>query len=225
MTYEIEYSKRRKTVGIYVERDRRVIVKAPEDFPSSRIQEIVEKKKNWIEQKVNAPYKYPTTPSKKEFVSGESMMLLGKNCMLLVVDENIKGIQYDGFSFRITKGNQEKAHDLFVEWYKKFALTKIEPMAKTFAKNLGVNYNGCYVTNTMKYRWASCTQKGNINFNWRIIKAPLFVIEYLIVHELAHLRVTNHSQEFWNIVSIQVPLYEDAKVWLRDNGNYLEIDF
>ena len=76
----------------------------------------------------------------------------------------------------------------------------------------------------MKYRCASCTAKGNVNFSWRIIKAPVFVIEYLIVHELAHLRISEHSPEFWNIVSIQVPSYEDAKIWLRDNGNVLEVD-
>lgn len=225
MIYEIEYSKRRKTVGIYVERDRRVVVKAPEGFPPSRIRSIIEKKKDWIIEKINGQFKYPTTPAKKEFVSGESMMLLGRNCTLLVVDENIRGIEFDGFSFRISKSNQEKAHDLFVAWYKKYALTKIEPIAESFAKKLGVNYNGCAVTDTMKYRWASCTPKGNINFNWRIIKAPMYVIEYLIVHELAHLRVSNHSQVFWNIVSVQVPMYEDAKVWLRDNGNIVEVDF
>ena len=102
MVYEIEYSKRRKTVGILVERDRRVIVKAPEGFPASRIQEIVEKKKDWIEEKVNDTYKYPVQPCKKEFVSGESMMLMGRNCTLIVVDENIRGIKYDGFTFRIS---------------------------------------------------------------------------------------------------------------------------
>lgn len=225
MTYEIEYSKRKKTVGILVERDRRVVVKAPEGFPVSRIQEIIEKKKKWIDEKVNDTYKYPAEPSKKEFVSGESMMLMGRNCTLLVVDERIRGINFDGFSFRISKFNQDRAHDLFVAWYKKYALTKIEPMAKTFAQKLGVNYNGCAVTDTMKYRWASCTPKGNINFNWRIIKAPQYVIEYLIVHELAHLRIPNHSPEFWNIVSIQVPLYDDSKKWLRDNGHIIEVDF
>ena len=225
MVYEIEYSKRRKTVGILVERDRRVIVKAPEGFPASRIQEIVEKKKDWIEEKVNNSYKYPTQPSKKEFVSGESMMLMGRNCTLLVINENIRGIKFDGFSFRISKNNQERAHNLFVSWYKKYALSQIEPMAKSFAQRLGVTYNGCSVTDTMKYRWASCTPKGNVNFSWRIIKAPVFVIEYLIVHELAHLRISEHSLEFWNIVSIQVPSYEDAKIWLRDNGNVLEVDF
>ena len=117
------------------------------------------------EEKVNDIYKYPAESSKKEFVSGESMMLMGRNCTLLVVDENIRGIKFDGFSFRISKNNQERAHNLFVSWYKKYALSQIEPMAKSFAQRLGVTYNGCSVTDTMKYRWASCTPKGNVNFN------------------------------------------------------------
>lgn len=225
MDYKVEYSKRRKTVGIFVERDRQVIVRAPEGLSADKIAVIVESKKNWIEAKINDARKYPEKPEKKEFVSGESMMLLGRNYNLLVVKEYFEEVRFDGATFQISSYCPSKANELFLAWYKDYALREIEPMAKSFAKKLGVNYNSCAISETMKYRWASCTPKGNINFNWRIIKAPRFVIEYLIVHELAHLRVPNHSPEFWNIVSIQVPMYEDAKLWLRDNGQILEIDF
>jgi len=225
MDYQVEYSKRRKTVGIFVERDRRVIVRAPEGLPADIIETIVESKKAWIEAKINDTRKYPEKPDKKEFVSGESMMLLGRNYSLVVVREVFDEVRFDGATFQISSYHQSEANNLFVEWYKNYALAEIEPMAKEFARKLGVNYNSCAISETMKYRWASCTPKGNINFNWRIIKAPRFVIEYLIVHELAHLRVPNHSPEFWNIVSIQVPMYEDAKLWLRDNGHMLEVVF
>lgn len=225
MDYQVEYSKRRKTVGIFVERDRRVIVRAPEGLPADIIETIVESKKAWIEAKINDTRKYPEKPDKKEFVSGESMMLLGRNYSLVVVREVFDEVRFDGATFQISSYHQSEANNLFVEWYKNYALAEIEPMAKEFAHKLGVNYNSCAISETMKYRWASCTPKGNINFNWRIIKAPRFVIEYLIVHELAHLRVPNHSPEFWNIVSIQVPMYEDAKLWLRDNGHMLEVVF
>ena len=225
MDYKVEYSKRRKTVGIFVERDRQVIVRAPEELPADKIAAIVESKKKWIEAKINDTHKYPEKPEKKEFVSGESMMLLGRNYNLLVVKEYFEEVRFDGASFQISSYCPSQANELFLAWYKDYALREIEPMAKSFAQKLGVNYNSCAISETMKYRWASCTPKGNINFNWRIIKAPRFVIEYLIVHELAHLRVPNHSPEFWNIVSIQVPMYEEAKLWLRDNGQILEIDF
>ncbi len=73
-----------------------------------------------------------------------------------------------------------------------------------------------------KYRWGSCTMNDNINFSWRIIKAPNFVIDYLIVHELTHLLEANHTEHFWNIVSIQIPKYLVAKEWLKVNGAVLE---
>ena len=76
MDYQVEYSKRRKTVGIFVERDRRVIIRAPEVLPADKIEAIVESKKAWIEAKINDTRKYPEKPDKKEFVSGESMMLM-----------------------------------------------------------------------------------------------------------------------------------------------------
>ena len=77
----------------------------------------------------------------------------------------------------------------------------------------------------MKYRWGSCTPKNNINFSWRIIKAPMFVIRYIVVHELTHLIESNHTPTFWNILSIQVPDYQKAKDWLKNKGYLLEVDF
>ena len=77
----------------------------------------------------------------------------------------------------------------------------------------------------MRYRWGSCTPKNNLNFNWRIIKAPLFVIRYIVVHELIHLIESNHTPKFWNILSIQVPDYQKAKDWLKRNGHLMEVDF
>lgn len=225
MIYEIEYSSRRKTVGIFVERDRRVVVRAPEGLLHSRIAEIIESRRDWIEAKINDTRKYPENPNKKEFVSGEAMMLLGRTLNLIIKEEAFDGVQYDGASFYISKKHQSKANELFIDWYKRYAIQYIDPMAKRFAAQLGVNYSNCNISESMKYRWASCTPKGNINFNWRIIKAPTYVVEYLIVHELAHLRIPNHSAEFWNIVFIQIPRHEEARVWLKENGKQLEVDF
>ena len=220
--YKIKYSKR-KTLNISVERDRTVIVRAPENLSLERIEEIVQSKKNWIKDKINHTQKYPVDFKAKEFVSGETLLYLGRNYQLLVIDEDFKGIRFNQ-SFTISKSNQKKANELFKEWYLAKALEKIEPLAKKYAANLGVKYNECK-TSEMKYRWASCTPKNNILFNWRIIKAPMYVLEYLVAHELAHLIEQNHTPEFWNIVSIQVPNYEKAKKWLREKGQLLEIDF
>jgi hypothetical protein len=220
--YEIKFSKR-KTLNITVERDRKIIVRAPEQLSLENIERIVESKKQWIREKLNHAQKYPALPETKEFISGETLMYLGKNYQLLVVEEAIEGIEFNQ-RFRISRANQSKANELFKAWYLKQALLKIEPLAKTYSNSLGVEYNGCK-TSEMKYRWGSCTPNNNIIFNWRIIKAPMFVVNYLVAHELVHLIESNHTPRFWNILSIQVPLYQKAKDWLKKNGHLLEVDF
>jgi len=88
---------------------------------------------------------------------------------------------------------------------------------------MGVAYERIMISD-LRMRWASCTPKNNLNFNWRIVKAPVFVIDYLIVHELAHLLEPNHTEGFWNIIAVQVPHYILAKDWLREYGATLEED-
>jgi predicted metal-dependent hydrolase len=220
--YQIKYSNR-KTLNISVERDRSIIVRAPHYLTADKIDKIVQSKRQWIKEKLNHTQKYPLVTESKEFVSGETLMYLGKNYQLHVVDEEFEGIQFDQ-RFKISKANQPKANELFKKWYLKQALIKIEPLATKYAKSLGVQYNQ-FKTSEMKYRWGSCTPANNIIFNWRIIKAPMYVLEYLVVHELVHLIENNHTPKFWNILSIQVPNYQKAKNWLKKHGNILEVDF
>lgn len=220
--YQIKYSNR-KTLNISVERDRSIVVRAPHYLTPEKIDKIVQSKREWIKEKLNHAQKYPMVTENKEFVSGETLMYLGKNYQLLVVDEEIEGIEFDQ-RFKISKVNQPNANELFKKWYLKQALIKIEPLATKYAKSLGVKYNQ-FKTSEMKYRWGSCTPANNIIFNWRIIKAPMYVLEYLVAHELVHLIETNHTPRFWTILSIQVPNYEKAKNWLKKNGQLLEVDF
>lgn len=220
--YQIKYSNR-KTLNISVERDRSIVVRAPHYLTPEKIDKMVQSKRQWIKEKLNHAQKYPLITETKEFVSGETLMYLGKNYQLLVVDEEFDGVEFDQ-RFKISKANQPKANELFKKWYLKQALIKIEPLATKYAKSLGVQYNQ-FKTSEMKYRWGSCTPANNIIFNWRIIKAPMFVLEYLVAHELVHLTENNHTPRFWNILSIQVPNYEKAKNWLKKNGQLLEVDF
>ena len=220
--YQIKYSNR-KTLNISVERDRSIIVRAPHYLTEDKIDKAVQSKRQWIKEKLNHTQKYPILSESKEFVSGETLMYLGKNYQLLVVDDEIDGIDFDR-RFKISKSNQSNANELFKKWYLSQALKKIAPLATKYAKSLGVEYNQ-FKTSEMKYRWGSCTPANNIIFNWRIIKAPMYVLEYLVAHELVHLIEDNHTPRFWNILSIQVPNYKKSKNWLKKNGQLLEVDF
>lgn len=219
--YSIVYSNR-KTMSIVIERDRSVIVRVPHNTSEEFIAEEVEKRKRTISKKINHNQKYPLEKQSKEFVSGESLLYLGKPYQLYVVKEPIEGIIFDS-KFIISKRNQFQAKELFQDWYQKSATEIIVPKAVAIAKQIGVSFNKINILD-LKYRWGSCTPKDNIHFNWRLIKAPMNVIEYIIVHELTHLLEANHSPEFWNRVRTSLPRYTSAKKWLLNYGYELEVD-
>lgn len=220
--YSIKYSPR-KTISIIVERDRSVIVRAPLNTNPDIIEKEISKRKFLLFQKINHTQKYNLPRERKEFVSGEALLYFGKLYKLEIVDKVINEIEFDN-KFIISKENRNRAQQILKGWYVKQAEEKIIPKVKHFAQHLGVNYKKISILD-LKYRWGSCTPKDNINFNWRIIKAPGHVIDYIIVHELTHLLEANHTEQFWNIVSVQLPNYDKAKKWLKENGDLLEVEF
>jgi predicted metal-dependent hydrolase len=220
--YEIKYSDR-KTITITVERDRIIIVHAPLNTSAETIHNLIEKKKFLLYKKINGSNKYPIPKPYKEFVSGESILFLGRHYKLQIVDETFEGIVLEN-DFQISKSNKNNANKLLRDFYIKQAEEKIIPRAVRFADRLGVQHEKISIQN-LKYRWSSCTPNHNISFNWRIIMAPIYVIDYVIVHELTHLREPNHTAEFWNIISVQLSDYKKAKNWLKDNGSLLEAEF
>lgn len=222
IAYSIKYSVR-KTISIIVERDRSVVVRAPLNTSEELIAKEISKRKRLLLKKIEHNQKYPFPKPAKEFVSGETLLYLGKTYKLYVTDNLNESVVFDN-KFFINKSNQKQANKLFREWYIKSATEIIVPKAKAIAQQLGVAYNNINILD-LKYRWGSCTPKDNIHFNWRIIKAPMTVIEYIIVHELTHLLEANHTPEFWNRIAVMQPNFINAKNWLKELGHELETDF
>jgi predicted metal-dependent hydrolase len=220
--YSIKYSPR-KTISIIVERDRSVVVRAPLNTDPDVIKREISKRKFLLFQKINHTQKYNLPRERKEFISGEALLYFGKLYKLEIVDAAINEVEFDN-KFIVSRENQNRTQQILKDWYVRQAEEKIIPKVKHFAQHLGVNYKKISILD-LKYRWGSCTPKDNINFNWRIIKAPGHVIDYIIVHELTHLLEANHTEQFWNIVSVQLPHYDKAKEWLRENGDLLEVEF
>lgn len=225
MDYTVTYSPRRKGIRITIERDRSVVVLAPVGTALEVIDKAVVSQQVKIQQRIKHAQKYPDPRPINEFVSGESLLFLGRTYPLTIVNDNVdvEGIRFDKH-FYIGRQNQPQANQLLKEWYRRQAREWLTPKIEQYAGQLGVTYKQIYVTN-LRYRWGSCTPQNNIHFNWRLIKAPMRVVEYIIVHELAHLLEPNHTPAFWNIVAVQLPDYNKAKDWLKINGHLLEIDF
>jgi len=215
----IEYSDR-KTLGLIVERDATVLVRAPRDASMEMIQRFLERKRYWLWEKTNHARKYPAVETLKEFVSGESFLFLGRKYRLEIIEEEFDGLRFDE-RFVLSRSHVDRARPAFLAWYVAQARERIVPRARMFAERMGVEYCEVKVSD-LRFRWGSCTPQNNLNFNWRLIKAPTDVIDYIIVHELAHLIEPNHTPAFWNIVSVQVPTYTKAKEWLAENGSEVE---
>ncbi|KGP74860.1 zinc metalloprotease [Desulfosporosinus sp. Tol-M] len=221
LKYTIQRSSKRRKLTITVERDRSVVVHAPEGTSDEKIDQVVASKHQWIYEKIGHPQKYdsPHAPG-KELVSGESTLYLGRQYRIEVVKTGLKEIQFTQ-RFFIPDMQTSKQAKALREWYIGKAKEKIIPRVKQHARQLGVNVAEVKIVDN-RYRWGSCTMKDNVNFSWRLIKAPMFVIDYVLVHELAHLIEANHTPAFWNIVRTQAPTMDKAKAWLKENGQLLE---
>jgi len=219
LRYSVIYAAR-KTLTITVERDRSVVVRAPHGTPRDTIDAIVERKKLWLYEKTRHAQKHDRTLTQREFISGSTVLYLGKNYRLEIIAEDFEGILFDN-KFLISKSSTARAPELLRDWYIKEAKEKLNRRVRLCAKHMGVGYNNILISD-LKYRWGSCTPKNNLNFNWRLIKAPMRVIEYVIVHELTHLLESNHTANFWAIVKNQLPDYVKSKEWLKSAGALLE---
>ena len=224
LTYTIKRSKNRKKLSIIVERDCKVVVRAPENTSDEKIHEVIQSKHQWIYEKIKHSQKYREFPHAPgiELVNGESLLYLGRNYQIEVCDKTNE-ITFDN-KFFVPKLYTSQNNTIFIDWYKSKAKQVIIPRANKQAKTMGVQFQNIKITSS-KYQWGSCTKENNINFNWRLIKAPLFVIDYVITHELAHLIEPNHTSKFWNIVYSQHAKAREAKKWLLDNGQMLEETF
>lgn len=222
LSYEVRRSAKRKRLSISVERDRRVVVHAPEQISDAKIQQIVEAKKAWIYEKTKHPQKYEDQPHApgKELVNGESVLYLGRYYKIQLADA--EAVSFDQ-CFIVPRTYTSTKKQALREWFIARAKEKILPLVEQCAKSLGVHYEKAKIVDN-RYRWASCTPLNNVNFNWRLIKAPMYVIDYIIVHELAHLLENNHTPRFWNIVRTKANCAEKAKTWLKQNGQILEED-
>jgi predicted metal-dependent hydrolase len=222
LTYTIRRSTKRRKLTISVERDRRVVVHAPEGMSDEKVRQVVESKRQWIYGKIGHPQKYKDLPHPpgKELVSGESALYLGRQYRIEIVKNGLDEVRF-AQRFLIPATEMAKRVGTLREWYIGRAKERIVPRVLQHARALGVDPAGVKIVDN-RFRWGSCTPKDNVNFNWRVIKAPMFVIDYVIIHELAHLMEANHTPRFWNIVRIQAPTSEKAKGWLKEHGQLLE---
>ncbi len=220
INYEL-ISSNRKSIGITVDRDGKVVVNAPANLSIEDIEKHIYKKRLWIWEKQALKNSSLENISKKEFVSGESFLYLGRNYRLKIVDENSELKLKNGW-FILSKNRQNKAKELFKSWYSGRLKEKIDETLEIICKNQNIKKPD-FKTMDLGFRWGSCTKEGNLNFNWKMAMASIGVIDYIIIHEIVHLKIHTHNDKFWKEVYKNMPNYLEKKEWLRLNGYKMEV--
>lgn len=211
---------RRKTISIIVTDDAELIIRAPIRTSFKYLKSLVNEKNSWIKAKLKEILSKPK-PKVKEFISGETFLYLGKSYKLIIVDNVREDIELKDDQFlSVTKS--PNIRDILIDWYRSEAWKRIKERCNYYSETTGYKPLSIKITNAQK-RWGSCSSRGTINFNWRLIMAPLEVIDYVVVHELVHLEHRNHSKLFWDKVKTILPDFRTKQKWLKDNGLYLNI--
>ena len=207
----------RKTVSLIISPQGKLIVRAPKTCPISYINMIIEKRENWItqhQQKIKH-----RADLNSDILNYRTVLFLG-NVYRLALADNIKDITlYNDALYIPYKTPKEKIKKNLVKWFKKQAL-KIGHERITYYANIMQKFPANFSTNNTKTSWGLCNNKHEIKLNWRTVMLPPKLLDYVVVHELAHLEEFNHSKRFWQIVSNVLPDTKERRAELK-KGDYL----
>ncbi|HEX7042114.1 MAG TPA: SprT family zinc-dependent metalloprotease [Patescibacteria group bacterium] len=209
---------RRASISIHITSQGKVVVKAPHLIPNFVINNFINEKSSWIEnalKKINA-----RKPLKRSYEEGDIFYYLGEKFALEfyagieIVPKSGKLLFPKAITFRIKK----ELNDWFLSQAKK----KIMDRLTLKAKEMDAEFREVRFSDTSS-KWGTCFPDNSLQFNWRLIMAPLMVLDYVVIHELAHTTEKNHGDSFWRKVRQFTPAYRQHRKWLNDNAHLLTI--
>ena len=220
ISYIIKRSARAKYVRLEVRQGTGLIVVIPNSYKLKHLPALLESKGNWILDKLTKCGQAQSLSDKKEPKSGGIISYLGQNLELVKLQNcgNASSIKLERDRLVVTIGSGSNRLNLVLEqWYRKQAAKLIKERADKLSARLGLTYNRISIRG-QKTRWGSCSHKGNLSFNWKLIMAPEPVIDYVVIHEIAHLKEMNHTKRFWELVAEYCPRWREHRKWLKDHG-------
>lgn len=219
MTLPENYILERKNVKharIRVSENLSVRVLVPENFDSTDIQNLIKKKQIWIDKNLNK-FKGKTEKIK---LHDNQILLFGNKYTYFYRAEFHNKVAVNQEHKTIQSKTNLLDKDELLKWYKRYAKKHITKRLTEIAKEHKFKYNKVFIRD-QRTKWGNCSTEKNLSFNWRLIKTPHFVIDYLIFHELVHTKTMNHTHKFWTELRSFIPEYQEAVKWLDKYGNSL----
>ncbi|MEJ2068551.1 MAG: SprT family zinc-dependent metalloprotease [Deltaproteobacteria bacterium] len=201
-----------KRARIAVDEDLRVRVTLPLDFSQEEIVDLIERKEQWIQKQLAF---FRDRRDARIKLSHDEILYLGE----IYTFQHLPGLRsrvaIKDEGKIIYSGRNLLADGALDRWYRKEAKRVIMERLEHFAKTYNFTYNKVFVRN-QKTLWGSCSSKRNLSFNWRLIQTPLDIIDYIVVHELVHTKILQHTKAYWERVASLYPQYRQARVWLKN---------
>ena len=227
-SYSLRFSNRRRTVQIRVPKPDLLELAAPSGMPLIKIHQLVESKCSWILRQVHRLEAAAANPANASLTHGSTLLYQGTpHTLLLLADGTGKpSVTYSHCAISVHLSEligQDNDPDVFCslkKWYMKQSQQQLVERTIYWAAQIGVHPVRISLRD-QKTRWGSCSSRGAISFNWRIIMAPPAVLDYLVVHELCHMLQPNHSAAYWREVAHWIPDCRGLRRWLRQNGSLL----
>ncbi len=211
MTYKIIRNFRQKSIRLRIDqRTGEVIVSAPILYPKKLIENFISKNQDWITQHQIC---------KKTFKPNDEIYVYGKK-YTLCLSENRCHTHIDGHLI-IVGGEIEHFHRRIKDFLKKKAMEIIHTQTLFYAQKMNIKFKNIRIRDTVS-RWGSCSVDGNLSFCWRLILTYPEVLDYVVIHELAHIKYMNHGRDFWTLVSQYCPQYKQRNAQLKKDGIFLQ---
>ncbi|NTW06814.1 MAG: M48 family metallopeptidase [Syntrophaceae bacterium] len=213
--------KRRKTISLQITEQADVVVLAPYFMPVRDINSFIEQKSEWIQKNLQRQKEQKHQRREKLYESGEHFYFLGKPYPLEVFFQQDLPIGLVFWNDRFYLNCQDGPgvrRNYFIRWYKIRAGEYFAGQVEHIGRRLQLLPGSIRITSA-RTRWGSCSQENNLAFSFRLIMAPQNVVDYVIIHELMHIREKNHSMRFWKLLEAAMPEYKIHRHWLRENGH------
>ena len=217
----IRSKKRRKTLSLRIKEDGKIVLYVPYHTPKGEIEGFIKEKESWVIKKISEKER-SIKETEKAFIPGEKFLYLGESYPLEIreSDHQEPSLKLSFGKFILGQEYMEEARDLFTQWYKREAKEVIAGRMDYYSNRLHLFPKGIKITSA-QYRWGSCSRNNRLSFSWRMIMAPLTIIDYILTHELAHIKEKNHSKRFWRYLESILPDYRKQRLWLKENGHRL----
>jgi predicted metal-dependent hydrolase len=217
--------KRKRTMSLQIGPDGAILIRAPYYTPENEIKAFFLGRREWIAKKLAEKEKViERAGGKRGFLQGDEFFYLGHAYPLVFSDKNGSTVPVtlrEG-CFLLRSTWSEKAREALVAWYRRQARQDLPPRVEFWSRRLGLYPSALRITSATT-RYGSCSPADRISLSWRLIMAPLSVVDYVIIHELVHIREKNHSRKFWGHLEAILPGYKRERTWLKEQAYIFRI--